>query len=200
MPSLDDAREVLAEERCSGCLLDAAGRIVAVNGTWDGFAAANGGAPACLGVAVRGRDYRDFADGEAARALVDGLVGRALAGAAAFAEVECNSPGVHRLLRSQFIPVGGGEGVVGVLVIHAVLREFAAGAVHPPAPADGAVHRHVDGLFRLCLSCLRAHRPGDGTWDFVPEYVAQRPAPLRWVICPPCAMRPGMPRTAASGG
>lgn len=194
MPSLADARAVLTEERCSACLLDPAGRIVAVNRRWDEFAAANGGAPACLGEAVLGRPYAGFAEGEAPRAIVDDLLRQALSGTAAFAEVECNSPDRHRLLRSHFIPVGeaGAAGVTGVLAIHVTLREHAAGAVYVPAPVDALRHRHADGSYRLCLSCLRTHRPADGAWDFVPEYLAERPAPLRWVICPPCALRPGM--------
>ena len=103
------ALDLLDATVAATCLVDAEGRIVAVNRLWRDFATANGGDPATIGV---GADYLEvclLATGSEAFAAEEAGQGlrRVLSGELDSFELEypCNSPEVERWFRLQIAPL-----------------------------------------------------------------------------------------------
>lgn len=199
--ALCSALEALAVERASACLLDVAGRFLAVNRAWDRFADENGGGAPCRGDRLFGTAYAAHVRGEAVRSEVERALARSLAGEPLAVEAECSSPSERRLLRTQHIPVRrGDERVVGVMLVHATVRDgVLAGAAPHLAPED-AIYRRVDGLVLMCCSCRRVHRVGSvGGWDFVPAFLHRPPSTVSHGCCEPCAQQFGAARERWTG-
>jgi hypothetical protein len=191
---LSSALEALAAERASSCLLDAAGRFVAVNAAWDRFAHENGGGTGCLGARLVGTAYASHVDGAAPRAKLEEELARSLGGASFGVDSECNSPDTLRLLRTHHVPVRGtdDDAVVGVMLVHAVVHEAPMGAARPILPPDEARYRRGDGLVLMCSCCRRVHRAGSvGLWEFVPAYLESPPVPVTHGFCAPCFLQFG---------
>lgn len=191
---LASARQALAGERASACLLDADLRIEAVNAAWEVFATSNAG-DRCLGASLRGTRYADHVDGPGLRAKVAADLARALRGEQVSIDSECNSQDRFRQLRTVYLPVRQGSHTepVGLLVVHSVLREAAIGEAHDPHQAAEAGYRGAHGLMTMCSCCRRVRRVASSIeWHFVPAWVAHPPERLSHGFCATCVVQYGV--------
>jgi hypothetical protein len=132
---------------------------------------------------------------------VEGALARSLGGEPLAVEAECSSPSERRLLRTQHIPVRrGDERVVGVMLVHATVRDGVLAGAGPVLAPEEAIYRRVDGLVLMCCCCHRVHRVGSvGGWDFVPAFLHRPPSVVSHGCCEPCAQQFGAARDRWSG-
>jgi hypothetical protein len=183
---LDRAAAALEAEPHPTCLLGVAGEIMAVNAAWDAFARLNGGAPACLGENLRGKNYFNYIDGIAPRSHYESVWHRVLSGVTMTVESECNSDTMLRDLRSSFRPVMLG-GMGAVVVTHRLLRQRDVPGAWT-TPPDLAQWVNEDGRLVMCSSCRCVRRVDRGGWDFVPILLQASSATLH-AFCPDCEVR-----------
>jgi hypothetical protein len=191
-----DAIRDLSSAREPACLLDLEGTVVFANEAWDRFAVANGGGPGVLASAIVGTRWLDHVQGEEPRRLHAILLERAFGGegtgpGGALVQVsEANGPVVARLVATHLEPIRvQGGALVGLAVVHRVVRELPAAEVYAPVEGTAADYRDGAGLLEQCSCCRRTRRPGapaDAEWDFVPALVTAPPRDVRWDYCPLC--------------
>lgn len=93
-------------------------------------------------------------------------------------DYECSSPSVFRKFRMIVYPYDRGFVVTHAPLVEQPHRERGRGPSH-------AYER--DGVITMCAHCRRVRRAGEvERWDWVPDYVAARPANLSHGLCPPC--------------
>ena len=163
------------------CLLDSALRIVYCNPAWDRFAADNEGR-ACSTSSVMGTPMLDSIPEALARFFRTAFALVRESGEPFEFDYECSSALVFRMFRMRILPIAGaGE----FMVVHSlrVERPHDRPAVEP----DDARFRGQNGLIVICCHCCRTRRAAEPQlWDWVPDYVASRPAPVSAGICSAC--------------
>jgi hypothetical protein len=171
---LADARQVLAEEPSTACLVGLDGRIVYCNPAWDAFARGNEGDPGALGATVTGMPWRSFIRGEEVATSVSSFMEFALRGESTSFLCECNSAEIGRVIMNRFEPVrskGSGR-TVGVAAVYDVVRSCPIQELHQPSPHQDGLYRDTEGIVHMCAFCRRVLRRGhDERWDFVPYYL-----------------------------
>jgi hypothetical protein len=182
------AREALARERASACLLSPEGVYLFCNEAWDAFAERNGGAPSCLGSAVVGRTWREFVSGDPVLAVLARVLDAAMRGAPRTVPGQCNSPTLGREMASTYQAVRTDQGeVVAVAVVHAIVREVPIELLHRPHDPEHTRYFDRAGILHMCCSCRRVQQVADrARWDFVPGYVAAMPASASHTYCRTC--------------
>ncbi|MGC3998239.1 MAG: hypothetical protein QM767_12455 [Anaeromyxobacter sp.] len=185
------AIHALASRSDPGCLIDREGTLLFANDAWDRFALENGGGPSCCAAALTGSRIYDHVAGEEPRRMLRMLVERVLRQAAqagphrAVATSECNSPDSARLVALQLEPVMAGTEVLGLVLVHRVVRQLPAADVYPVV--EGRDYHGPDEAIEQCSCCRRTRRPDDpAEWDFVPALVAVTPREARFGYCPLC--------------
>ena len=159
----------VAAHSTSSCLLGTAGEILLVSRSWDEFARGNGGAPACLGAHVVGKNYFSFIEGLGPRNYYETVWAQVIGGTSVSVGSECNTVTVARRLLSHFLPVKLGH-VYGAVVMHAVIRDVPIADVHPIREADAKRYLHDRGQLVACSSCRRVRSRDGSGWSFVPAY------------------------------
>jgi hypothetical protein len=182
------ARQALAHERESACILSPEGVYLFCNEAWDAFAERNGGAPGCLGAAVVGRPWQDFVSGEPVRSVLARVLDAAMRGAPRTVPGQCNSPTLGREMASTYQAIRTQEGeVLAVAVVHAIVREVPIELLHHPHDPEHTLYFDRGGLLHMCCSCRRVQQVADhARWDFVPGYVAAMPASASHTYCRTC--------------
>jgi hypothetical protein len=178
-----------------GCLLDADGTILFVNGAWERIALENGVGDRCLADALVGTRWLDHVAGDAPRRVHRDLFERALArfrsgcGAPVSLVGEANGPEVARLVSTRLVPIVPVQGVLAAIsVVHRTVRELPIGAVYPVARRPGQSYRNARGVVEQCSCCRRTKRPGPwDEWELVPDLVARVPPRTYFGYCPLCA-------------
>lgn len=189
---LGAAKEILAREAGSACLLDARGIIRFVNEAWDRFARENGGAPGALGSAVVGTPWIEHVLGDDVRAHHVALLERALAGQGWSGVVhlgECNSPTEARLMASRFERVLSGPGgePVGIAAVHTMLAARPLAEAHRLVELDGSAYRHPHGMLVQCACCRRVQSPADpARWDLIPHLLESPGERVTHGLCELC--------------
>ncbi len=171
-------RPLLDEDPSVIVALDPAWTILWTNAAWGRFAAENEGAeiarrfgPGASYLAGVSGELRDYYERAFRRAFTTGEP--------FVQDYECSSPGVYRRVRMRALPLGD-----GLLLEHARLVEHPHDA--PPSPAIEARYRSAHGLVSQCSNCRRVRRVDDGSWDWVPAWVARPPHATSHGICPSC--------------
>jgi len=174
------------------CLLDTAGTILFVNDAWERSAREHGVAERCGAAMLVGSRLVDHVAGEEPRRVISLLVARALQRRPGEGPVvltsENNGPDVARLVATRVEPVRADGGlVVGVSLVHALVRERPAAEVYAPVDAGEREWRSRGGVLEQCSCCRRTRRPdAPEDWDFVPGLVAATPTDAAFVHCPLC--------------
>lgn len=93
-------------------------------------------------------------------------------------DYECSSADTYRLFRMRIYPLAEGFGIVHALRIEEPHFE------RPHRASEAYIDR---GVIAMCSYCRKVrHRP-TLRWDWVPAYVANRPANLSHGMCTSCA-------------
>lgn len=182
----------LAAEKSPACLLDTQGVFLFVNEAWDRHAAANGGAPGCLGSSLIGTPWLGHIRGETVRRLHATLLDQALRWRGPHARPvvqvgEVNTPTVAALVSSRFEPVLQGAEPLAVRIVHATLRERPVSEVYDLVERPPEAYRDAGGAIVQCSCCRRVRDPSQAErWDFVPALVAE-PLETAQEVCELCA-------------
>ena len=185
-------RAAVQREPGSACFVDPRGIIQWVNGAWDRFARANGGAPAALGAMVVGTSWIRHVAGEEARAHYLALLDAALESSSwpGLVELgECNGPEVLRLVATRFERwVGEGQArPLGVLISSQVLTSRSVSGARPTAGGAVDAFRDPSGLLQQCWCCRAVREPAGNAWHFHPDLVRTLPPGVSFRLCPRCA-------------
>ena len=185
------SRDVIEAEPWPAYVLDAAGRIVAVNGAWDREARTAGGPTSRE---VIGTAWLDHIAGDEPRAWHRELLERLLAPRRrrrAFVHVcACNTPDLFRLFAARFEPIAPADEpeVEGVLVLTHQIEVAPVGERYSVAPFEERRFRQPDGVLIQCSGCRRMRAAGSSPdlWVFVPEVVAHPREDISHGICGTC--------------
>jgi hypothetical protein len=149
-------------------------RIVRCNRAWDTFALENNGSAAkqnkVLGVhlfAVIPRDLSNFYDEGFQTARKQGRWQHIF---------DCSSARVIRRLRMRITPFGS-----GFLIRNVLVKDTLA----PPSEASGNFADYGP-LITMCCHCRRVENKKINAWQWVPEYIEERPLEIRNRLCPAC--------------
>jgi hypothetical protein len=162
--------------------VDVLNRIIAIDGSWDDFASANG-APELTRDSVLGRSLLDYIDGAETAELVALLFERARRTPVSSIPFRCDSPTRRRFLRLALRADKKGQ-----VRCESTLEREEERAFQPLL--DAGVARE-GGLVVMCSWCRKVRLP-DGRWVEVEEAAA----PLRLFgsspqishgVCEPCA-------------
>lgn len=184
----------LAADHDPACLLDLGGTILFVNEAWERAARENGGGERCAGAGVVGTPLLDHIRGDEPRRMFRMLFQRMLRRAAdaheppVVATYESNAPDVARLVSTQMRAVTAPGGtLVGVALVHRIVRERPLAEVYPPVDAGDKDWRGPSGAVEQCSCCRRTRRPeAPDEWDFVPGLVAATPVDTVFDYCDLC--------------
>jgi hypothetical protein len=162
--------------------VDAAGRIVEIDGPWDAFAARNG-APDLMRDAVLSRPLLSFVTGRDMQVLVSALLSRVRSGEPLALEFRCDSPEERRYVLFEAFPLPEAAVLCATSLIRSEPRAPQA-LIDAAAPRSGRV-------VVLCSWCLRV-KAGAG-WLEIEDGVralgllAEEPVPqVSHGICPAC--------------
>jgi PAS fold len=189
--ALASAIRTLAAEASPACLLDTRGTVVFVNEAWDRHAAANGGAPRCLGASLIGTSWLDHIAGDEVKEHHARLLERALRPAARPPAVvhvaESNTPTTAALVSTRLAPVLDRGEPLAVSVVHSVVRERPIAEVYEVVHGSAEDYRGAGGELAQCSCCRRVRDPADASrWDLVPELLTSPPRATH-VLCELCA-------------
>jgi hypothetical protein len=140
--------------------IDAEGRIVAIDGLWDEFAAANG-APRLTRANVIGTLLLDHVVGLEPREIASLLLWRARSGHAVSADFRCDAPSLRRFLRMEIVPLPGERVRCSSILVREEERPAQA-LLDPRVPRS-------DDMLPICSWCRQA-RAGEG-WLEIEEAV-----------------------------
>lgn len=166
-------------------------RITYLNPAWFTFARENDGA----GIAAHwglGAHVLEAISGPA-RLLYEREYRRCLdAGEAWQHDDECSTSERYRTFHMDVFPLRNARGlsrrdVEGLLVVNSPVVDRPHGASREPFPADESLYTDTDGQIVQCSSCRRARRvDGAEQWNWIPEWVADRPVNVTGGLCLPC--------------
>jgi hypothetical protein len=196
--ALSVAIRALSASRAAGCILDARGSFLFVNEAWQRLPPEAGGPPV-EGATLIGVPFADAASpalrqayGEAiADALASrGRVPRVLAG-------EWNDGETARLVSTRIDPLVASDGVIGLVLRRAVVRERPVDEVYGVEDRGDEAYRDATGAVAQCACCRRVRDATDPSrWDFVPRLAAGR-ADAAADLCDFCAeLHVGVPNAA----
>lgn len=165
-------------------VLDQDFRILYCNQAWDEFAKANEGQglvrPAVLGqsaLQVSAPPLRTFYETMFCTVLESGRPCEL--------DYECSSPDLYRVFHMRVLPVRDGN---QLLIANALAVERPHGLNRPARAADLARYVDAHGFLHMCSHCRCTRRMEGNTWDWVPSYLNQPPAPVSHGLCPVCMM------------
>jgi hypothetical protein len=172
--TLSCAIRALSASRAAGCILDAQGAFLFVNDAWQRLPPEAGGPPpgdatligtpfaAATGPALREAYAAAIADALAKR----GQLPRVLAG-------EWNDGQTARLVSTRIDPLVAVDGVIGLVLRRAVVRERPVDEVYGVEDRGDEAYRDATGSVAQCACCRRVRDAVDPTrWDFVPRLAA----------------------------
>ena len=149
-------------------------RVVRCNRAWDKFALENNGAAAkesqVLGVhlfAVIPRDLSNFYEAGFQTARKQAQWQHIF---------ECSSARVIRRLRMRVTPFGS-----GFLIRNVLVKETLA----PPSEANSNFADYGP-LITICCHCRRVENKKINIWQWVPEFIEERPLEISSRLCPAC--------------
>jgi hypothetical protein len=176
-------RETLESSTANVCGLWPDLRIAYVNPAWVAFGLANG-ARATGASAALDTNILSVVPG-ALRAHYEGMFARAQqTNAPVEHDYECSSPTVRRAFRMAIHPCVSGA----LVVVHSLTRETPH--LERASPPLDELYRDARGLIIQCSNCRRVRRNlepiAPDSWDWVPEYVARRPARTSHGLCELC--------------
>lgn len=181
-------------ERAPACVLSTDGVILAVNSAWDAFCTANGGPDRITSRGILGTRWLDHITGEVPRTLARQALETARDASAAPARsgvtyrLECNAPGLLRLIGACFMPLRNLETdvVEAIAVVYATEDERAVGESTAAASSDPAAFVHEDGTIRQCSGCRRFLDPADGSYRYARGLSEAAPVPVSHGLCQVC--------------
>lgn len=172
-------------ERHSGAVfgLSRGLQLAYLNPAWFAFARDNGG-PGIVDEWGLGAHVLDAISGPA-RLLYEREYRRCLeSGTTWQQDYECSTPERYRTFHMDVFPLRDGE---GLLVVNSPVVDRPHGESREPAPPDEGLYTDADGLIVQCSFCRRVRRAdGSEQWDWVPEWVADRPETITGGLCLPC--------------
>lgn len=177
----------LESEPSSAYVLDREGRIIQVNSAWDRLAGEAGGPTSSEVLRTR---WIDHIRGEEPRAFYADLLARLMRGGAGERHCcACNTPSRYRVFSDRFDPIRGPDWTaIAVVVVTSEIENHLVEERYVVAPPDLARHLQPSGVLLECSGCRRVHVAGTTprVWEFVPEYVKERPAEVSHGICELC--------------
>lgn len=195
---LDAVRAVLSfeafeAEQSPACVLSTDGVILAVNTAWDDFATANGAPERITSRGIIGTRWIDHITGDIPRALALHALETARKGgyeetpSGAIYPLECNAPGLLRLVGACFMPIRAADGGVGAIaVVYGLEDERSVGERVAHDADDPGAFVHPDGWIRQCSGCRRFVDPIDGTYRYARDLVDVAPSPVSHGLCQVC--------------
>ena len=152
-------------------------RLIYANPSWDRFAVLNG-APHLSRERLMRRPLLDAVRGPL-REFYARLFAEALRTAKPVEHAfECSSAEVKRRFQMRVLPLANG----GLLLVNSLMAQEPM----PRGAAPGREYVDSDELISMCSHCRRTQRTDDGSWEWVPEFVAEQPAEVSHGLCPVC--------------
>ena len=161
------------------CFVDDTSRIVHCNHAWD-RAARDNGVEQAVGVRLRGTSLLDYIPGvlqyHYSKLLERAREKRTIV----FTDYECNTPDLFRSFNLSIVPVP--ESPLLALV-HTLLKK----SVIPYPVCSPATHEYgFESSVTMCAQCRRSKRLRDNIWEWVPDFVRNRPPRVTHGICDNC--------------
>jgi hypothetical protein len=185
--ALSTAIRTLSASGSPGCILDVAGAFLFVNEAWEKLPPEAAGPPAS-GAPLVGTPFAErFPEGPL-RCACASAIGTALASrcGSQLLAGEWNDASTARLVSTRIEPLVAGDGVIGLVLSRAVVRERPVEEVYAVEDRGDEAYRLATGDVVRCACCRRVRDLHDlERWDFVPR-LAMEPRALT-ALCALCA-------------
>lgn len=186
--ALSTAIRTLAASGSPGCILDVAGAFLFVNEAWQKLPPEAGGPPPC-GTSLVGTPFAAVLPEGPLRGACAAAVDDALASRGASPRMlagEWNDASTARLVSTRIEPLVAGDGVIGLVLQRAVVRERPVEEVYAIEDRGDEAYRGPTGDVVRCACCLRVRDVAEPErWDFVPRLTSVPDATS--ALCELCA-------------
>jgi hypothetical protein len=164
------------------CILDQSLQFLYCNQAWDDFCLQNGGSASTYGEHLLGHYLGEFLPDVLSKFYISHLLHVMRNGGPWHHCYYCSSPSEFRIYQLDALEL---QDARELLISHSVIYA-SPHAEHVVTPIV-SVHYTAEGTVKMCCHCRKTARLDNSGWDWIPAFVAERPARCEVCLCSECS-------------